>query len=77
MLPNRRIWLRPLALVLACWAGSSALQAQDGYVEHWGPAVGTSLPMLDALDQEGQRRRFPDLTGEQGLLLFFSRSTDW
>jgi len=35
------------------------------------------LPMLDALDQDGQRRRFTDLTGEHGLLLFFSRSTDW
>lgn len=76
MLTNRRTWLAPLALVLGCWAGPSA-QAQDVYVEQWGPAVGTSLPMLDAVDQEGQRRRFADLTGEHGLLLFFSRSTDW
>ena len=77
MLVNRRIWLRPWALVLACLAWSSGLPAQDAYVEQWGPALGTSLPMLDALDQDGQRRRFTDLTGEHGLLLFFSRSTDW
>lgn len=69
--------LRLLLLVLVGWAWSSALQAQDDYVQQWGPAVGTTLPMLDALDQEGKRRQFADLTGDHGLLLFFNRSTDW
>lgn len=67
-----------LALILICGcAWSSATQAQDGYAAQWGPAVGTPLPMLDAPDQEGMRRRFADLSGEHGLLLFFNRSTDW
>lgn len=55
----------------------SAAHADDGYVAQWGPAVGTPLPMLDALDQNGQPRNFENLAGEHGLLLFFSRSTDW
>lgn len=74
---DRMTRLRPLLLVLVCWAWSSGLQAQDAYVQQWGPALGTPLPMLDALDQKGQRRQFADLTGEHGLLLFFNRSTDW
>ncbi len=74
---NRMTRLRPLMLVLVCWAWSPALQAQDAYAQQWGPDVGTPLPMLDALDQEGQRRQFADLAGEHGLLLFFNRSTDW
>ena len=74
---DRQTWLRPLTLVLVCWAGSSTLGAQEIYVGQWGPALGTPLPMLDAPDQQGQRRQFADLAGERGLLLFFSRSTDW
>lgn len=74
---DRLTWLRPMTLVLICWAISSALQAQDAYLEQWGPALGSPLPMLDAPDQLGQRRQFADLTGEHGLLLFFNRSTDW
>ena len=60
-------------LLMTVW--SSALQAD--YADEWGPPVGTALPMLDALDQDGNQRTFENLAGEEGLLLFFSRSTDW
>jgi hypothetical protein len=69
-------WIAVLCLAAAAAAYSAAYAATD-YETQWGPAVGTVLPMLDALDQDGQRRRFDDLAGEHGLLLFFSRSTDW
>ena len=56
---------------------ASLAYADTSYEEQWGPAVGTTVPMLEALDQDGRRRSFDDLAGENGLLLFFSRSTDW
>ena len=51
--------------------------AADDYAATWGPAVGTKLPVLQALDQSGTPRTLDNLTGEQGLLLFLSRSADW
>jgi len=72
----RRRWVGALAFAFVLSAGPG--RADDvGYSEQWGPSVGTRLPMLDALDQDGQRRDFENLSGEHGLLLFFSRSTDW
>jgi peroxiredoxin len=63
-------------LLLSCVLGTSAATAQD-FV--WAPAlpVGASLPAIDALDQNGQRHTFADLTGEKGLVLVLSRSFDW
>ena len=75
---DRMIRPWPLALVFLCWACAlHAQDGQDGYVQQWGPELGTALPLLDAPDQDGVRRRFADLTGEHGLLLFFNRSTSW
>lgn len=42
-----------------------------------GPEPGTLAPAFEALDQEGVRRDFLSLTGENGLLLLFFRSADW
>jgi len=63
-------------LLLSCVLGTSAATAQD-FV--WAPAlpVGASLPAIDAVDQNGQRHTFADLTGEKGLVLVLSRSFDW
>lgn len=47
------------------------------YAEAWGPALGSQLPELAQLDAKGQQRTLADLTGENGLLLLFSRSADW
>jgi len=63
-------------LLLSCVLGTSAATAQD-FV--WAPSlpVGASLPAIDAVDQNGQRHTFADLTGEKGLVLVLSRSFDW
>ena len=47
------------------------------FSESWGPAVGSTLPLLEAPDQTGTVRTLGDLAGEQGLLLFLNRSADW
>lgn len=62
--------------------GLSALVASSGawsseYSDGWGPALGTTLPLLEAPDQTGATRTLADLSGEQGLLLFLNRSADW
>lgn len=47
------------------------------YADVWGPAVDSTLPLLDAPDQTGRQRQLADLAGDQGLLLFLVRSADW
>ncbi len=69
-LPGRSL----LALVLLAVLQVSL--AQD-YV--WAPdfPVGSALPEVVALDQNGELRRFDDLKGENGMLFMLSRSFDW
>lgn len=47
------------------------------YVEDWGPDVGSTVPLLEAFDQNGELRTLDNLSGSQGLLLFLNRSADW
>ena len=56
--------------------GSGSALASE-YSESWGPAVGSTPPLLEAPDQTGAMRSLQDLAGEQGLLLFLNRSADW
>jgi hypothetical protein len=42
-----------------------------------GPKVGEKIPDFALVDQNGNKRKFRDLTGPAGLLLVFSRSADW
>jgi hypothetical protein len=42
-----------------------------------GLKVGEKIPDFALADQNGNQRRFHDLTGPSGLLLVFSRSADW
>ncbi len=42
-----------------------------------GLKVGEKIPDFARADQNGNQRRFHDLTGPSGLLLVFSRSADW
>ena len=51
--------------------------AAEDYAEQWGPAIGSTLPVLEAYDQSGQLRTLDNLTGQRGLLLFLNRSADW
>ena len=67
-----RPWLAGTVLMLmslSVWA--------DDYSAGWGPAVGAPMPVLAAPDDSGQDRTLADLAGDQGLLLFLSRSADW
>lgn len=45
----------------------------------WAPEieVGSTIPAIEAPDQNGEIKTFDDLAGETGLLLMFSRSFDW
>lgn len=51
--------------------------AHADYADDWGPELGVEVPLLEALDQDGQLRDLDSLTGDQGLLLFLNRSADW
>lgn len=77
LLPRQYVPLAVL-LTLLLWASlaTSAARAQE-FV--WSPAlpVGATLPMLDAVDQAGERHTLADLVGENGLVLVMSRSFDW
>jgi len=42
-----------------------------------GLKVGDKIPDFALVDQNGNERKFHDLTGPAGLLLVFSRSADW
>jgi peroxiredoxin len=39
--------------------------------------VGKHIPDFHAVDQFGKDRRFGDLVGPKGLVLFFYKSADW
>jgi hypothetical protein len=69
--------LSAAALWLIMSQPSLADGAADQYAAAWGPAVGAKLPLLQAPDQSGAVRDLSNLSGEQGLLLFLSRSADW
>lgn len=66
-----------LTLAAVSAAAGAAGGAEPRYVDLWGPALGSELPLLDAVDHTGERRRLADLAGQRGLLLFLVRSADW
>ena len=51
--------------------------ADSEYAETWGPSVGSKVPMLSALDQDGNQQNLQSLSGSKGLLFIFNRSVDW
>ena len=52
--------------------------ATTGFAEDLGPAIGTKAPDIGTrLDQSGKPRQLSDLTGRNGLVLFFFRSAEW
>jgi len=66
-----------LTLATAVVAAGAVGGAEPRYVDLWGPELGTEVPLLDAVDHTGERRRLADLAGPRGLLLFLVRSADW
>jgi hypothetical protein len=63
------LWVAPVVLV-------SALAAQQP-VRPVPLKVGERIPEFHAVDQYGKDRRFGDLVGPKGLVLFFYKSADW
>jgi hypothetical protein len=51
--------------------------AESEYAAAWGPSVGTTAPLLVAIDQEGKQQTLDTLKGSNGLLFVFNRSVDW
>lgn len=76
-------FLRPLLtrslilgfLVLGLAGTASA--ADDSFV--WAPMlkVGSALPAINVVDQDGIEHSLAELSGENGLILVLSRSFDW
>lgn len=70
--------LRNMIGTLVSFTGLSVgVALADDYSDSWGPAIGSTLPMLEAPDQSGDMRTLDDLSGKRGLLLFLNRSADW
>jgi len=73
-------WLRFLcrsSIALAFAMLSQLTYANSEYAAAWGPAVGSTAPILSALDQDGNRQDLNSLSGSKGMLFVFVRSVDW
>ncbi len=73
-------WLRVLrrSLFATVLAGLSQFgYAESEYAAAWGPSIGSTAPMLSALDQDGHQQNLGSLRGSKGLLFVFNRSVDW
>jgi hypothetical protein len=42
-----------------------------------GPAVGASIPSIEAQDQNGRTQSLATIAGAKGALIVFYRSADW
>ncbi len=51
--------------------------AESDYAAAWGPSIGSSAPMLSAVDQNDKQQDLESLKGSNGLLFVFNRSVDW
>jgi len=66
-----------LGMVAAAEETETATDGASSYQDDWGPDIGTKVPALAATDQEGDQRDLASLSGENGFLLFVSRSAVW
>ena len=64
--------LLPALIFFSACAVSSAQQAIKT-----GPEVGSTVPMFEAPDQNGQRQNLRSILGPKGAMLVFYRSADW
>ena len=77
---NQVSWLRKVCrtFIITAVAGLAQFACADSeYAAAWGPSIGTTVPLLSALDQDGQKRDLENLSGTNGLLFVFNRSVDW
>ncbi len=73
-------WLRMLRRTLLAGALAGMAQfasAESEYAAAWGPSVGSTAPLLAAIDQDGKKQTLDTLKGSNGLLFIFNRSVDW
>ncbi len=77
-----------LALMLALWWSACKTTIDEGRTRlrplpkldqnvKTGPAVGSPIPAVEALDQSGRKQTFDTLRGPNGAVLLFYRSADW
>ena len=64
--------LLPVLIFFSACAVTSAQQAIKT-----GPEVGSTLPALEAPDQNGRLQNLQTILGPKGALLVFYRSADW
>ena len=65
------------AVLAALAAFSQFAHADSGYASNWGPSIGTTAPVLSAVDQDGNVQNLQSLSNDKGLLFVFNRSVDW
>ena len=74
---NRLSALRPALFAVAIAALTQFVYADSEYAAAWGPSAGSKVPMLSAVDQDGNQQNLTSLSGANGLLFVFNRSVDW
>ena len=77
---NRVSWLRKACrtFIITAMAGLAQLAYADSETAAaWGPSIGTTAPLLSALDQDGKQQNLASLSSTNGLLFVFNRSVDW
>jgi hypothetical protein len=77
---NRVSWLRKACrtFIITAMAGLAQFAYADSETATaWGPSIGTTAPLLSALDQDGKQQNMESLNRTNGLLLVFNRSVDW
>ena len=79
-----RIWAVVCLPVILVGCGNENVQElrtlvdwNPEYSKNWAPSIGASLPALSVKNTAGETLEFEELTGEEGLLIFFVRSTNW
>lgn len=65
------------AIVFAAALVMSVSVWSADYVDEWGIPIGQPAPPVEAADQTGTIRDLASISGDNGVLLFFNRSTDW
>lgn len=66
-----------LGLFTAVATAQSVTELSVEAAAEFGPAIGTSAPSLSLSDATGTSRSWADLSGEEGVLVYFNRSLDW
>ena len=77
---NRVSWLRKACrtFIITTMAGLAQFAYADSETAAaWGPSIGTTAPLLSALDQDGKQQNMESLSRTNGLLFVFNRSVDW